>query len=397
MKKISTLFVFLFFLVGLLLGQVSEGFDSATFPPTGWTVYSTSGATWTRITSSTRNSSAGAASSGNPSGTASKHLTVSLNISSTASSITYYVSVSSMQHGSGARLTIQAGSDTTSLTTLRTILLDSSSVFSVANTYLQFTDNIDGTTALGQTGSLDLRSTNPAYIRWTHQKDSGTSPSCRLEDISIPNASALPVELTSFNAIVKGRNVELKWNTATEVNNFGFEVEKITVSNRLLAISQELINNSWSKIGFVEGNGTTNSPKSYNFVDANASGKVAYRLKQIDRDGKFEYSKTVEVNIAAPKTFSLEQNYPNPFNPTTTISYRLSANSFTTLKVYDALGREVATLVNEQQEAGSYSVKFSAEGGSASGGNVSNLASGIYFYRLESGKSVAIKKLLLLK
>ena len=185
---------------------------------------------------------------------------------------------------------------------------------------------------------------------------------------------ALPVELTSFNAIVKGKNVELVWNTATEVNNYGFEIEKN-------------VSGSWNKIGFVEGNGTTNAPKSYNYIDANATGTVSYRLKQIDRDGKFEYSKTVEATVAAIKTFGLDQNYPNPFNPATVINYQLPMNSLVTLKVYDALGREVRMLVNETKKAGTYSATF----------NGSKLSCGIYFYTLRAGNFIATKKLTLMK
>ncbi|MDP1677636.1 MAG: T9SS type A sorting domain-containing protein, partial [Bacteroidota bacterium] len=145
---------------------------------------------------------------------------------------------------------------------------------------------------------------------------------------------------------------------------------------------------SWTKIGFVEGNGTTNAPKLYSFVDASASGKVLYRLKQIDRDGKFEYSQEVEVVISQMlQKFSLMQNYPNPFNPTTTISYQLSANSYTTLRVYDMLGKEVATLVNEAKEAGSYTMQFDG----------SKLSNGMYFYTLRSGNFTATKKLVLMK
>jgi len=206
----------------------------------------------------------------------------------------------------------------------------------------------------------------------------------------------LPVELVSFNAFSQGSGVELKWNTATEINNYGFEVERRAAENRSLQVNGSL---EWKRAGFVEGNGTTNASKEYSFTDSKLSaGKYFYRLKQIDRDGKFSYSQAVEVTIAStPKEFSLEQNYPNPFNPSTVISYQLPVNSHVTLKVYDAIGREVATLVNEVKEAGSYSVTFSAEGGSASGGDGTKLSSGIYFARLQSGDKVQLKKMLLIK
>ncbi|MDP1678067.1 MAG: T9SS type A sorting domain-containing protein [Bacteroidota bacterium] len=196
----------------------------------------------------------------------------------------------------------------------------------------------------------------------------------------------LPVELTSFTATAKNNLVELKWNTATEINNFGFEIEKSRIQNT--EVSSQNTAKAWQKIGFVEGNGTTNSPKAYSFVDQSAQGKTAYRLKQIDRDGKFEYSQEIEVVISQiPQMFSLMQNYPNPFNPVTMINYQLPINSLATLKVYDALGREAATLVNETKEAGTYSAKFDG----------SKLSSGIYFYTLQAGNFIATKKLTLMK
>jgi hypothetical protein len=165
----------------------------------------------------------------------------------------------------------------------------------------------------------------------------------------------------------------------------------------------------WEKIGFVNGNGNSNSPKSYSFTDANVlSGKYSYRLKQIDNDGQFEYSKTIEVDLGAPTKFELSQNYPNPFNPVTKIKYTIpnvtlsmssraesrDEGSLVVLKVYDVLGNEVTTLVNEEKPAGVYEVEFSSVG----------LASGIYFYRiaiqsdkLQSGSFVETKKMIIMK
>ncbi|MBP6672158.1 MAG: T9SS type A sorting domain-containing protein, partial [Bacteroidetes bacterium] len=115
---------------------------------------------------------------------------------------------------------------------------------------------------------------------------------------------------------------------------------------------------------------------------------MRYRLKQIDRDGKFAYSQTVEVTAAAPTVFALSENYPNPFNPSTTIEFTLQNTGLTTLKVYNAVGQEVATLVNEVLEAGVYHQKQF---------NAGNLASGIYFARLTSGSQSQLKKLVLIK
>ncbi len=239
---------------------------------------------------------------------------------------------------------------------------------------------------IGNPGAFQLSSSGLTYTRSGNNNTDYTFIAD--ENIAaLPNSgsTALPVELISFTATVKERSVELVWNTATETNNYGFEVERRAVSDRHLEGDGHL---AWTKIGFVEGNGTTNAPKSYSFTDRSANGKTLYRLKQIDRDGKFEYSQTVEVTAAtAPKEFALEQNYPNPFNPTTAISYQLSANSFTTLKIYDALGREAATLVNEVKEAGYYSAPFDG----------SKLSSGMYYARLSSNGKTQIRKIVLLK
>ncbi|MCK9408119.1 MAG: T9SS type A sorting domain-containing protein [Bacteroidetes bacterium] len=200
--------------------------------------------------------------------------------------------------------------------------------------------------------------------------------------------SALPVELVSFTVSSTLLNAELKWKTATEVNNYGFVVEKRTTPVSPLLQGGD-VSGGWSKAGFVEGNGTINTPKNYSFFDKYLStGKYSYRLKQIDRDGKFVYSQEVEVTISEPpKEFVLMQNYPNPFNPSTVISYQIPANSHVSLKVYDALGREAALLVNEVKEAGSYSATFEA----------SKFSSGMYFYTLTAGSFTATKKQLLMK
>ncbi|WP_348342550.1 T9SS type A sorting domain-containing protein [Ignavibacterium sp.] len=198
----------------------------------------------------------------------------------------------------------------------------------------------------------------------------------------------IPVELTSFTAISVGNNVELNWSTATETNNRGFEIQRSVIPSGAR-------NLSWETAGFVDGKGTTTEPQNYAFVDKNlTSGKYAYRLKQIDFDGTFEYlptgqagSNQVEVEILTPDKFTLEQNYPNPFNPTTVISWQSPVSSWQTLKVYDVLGNEVVTLVNEYREAGSYKVEFDA----------SELPSGVYYYKLSVGNFSDVKKMMLIK
>lgn len=191
---------------------------------------------------------------------------------------------------------------------------------------------------------------------------------------------AVPVELTSFAGYASGNNVNLKWTTATETNNSGFDVER-------------KISDIWEKIGFVTGSGTTTEFRTYSFVDENVqSGNYSYRLKQIDFNGTFEYSDIIEIEISTPGYYALEQNYPNPFNPNTIISYSIKEKGLVTLKVFDILGKEVSTLVNEEQIAGSYKIKFESHSG-----EVRNLASGIYFYSLKAGDFVSTKKMILLK
>ncbi len=187
----------------------------------------------------------------------------------------------------------------------------------------------------------------------------------------------LPVELVSFTANVSGDVVVLNWTTATEVNNYGFDVQ------RMLSGAE-----AWETLAFVDGHGNSNSPKDYSFVDAsNNSANVQYRLKQIDVDGSFKYSKIVELSATLAKEFVLEQNYPNPFNPTTVISYSIPTASNVSVKVYDVLGNLVSTLVNQNQAANSYQVNFDA----------SNLSNGVYFYKIQAGSYSSIKKMLLLK
>jgi N-acetylneuraminic acid mutarotase len=195
------------------------------------------------------------------------------------------------------------------------------------------------------------------------------------EFILASDDNQLPVELTEFGFRKVDSGIELHWRTATELNNSGFEVERKSHGA------------DWNTLGFVRGRGTTTEAQSYSFLDRTASGKVQYRLKQVDFDGQFEYSNVIEVDAGAPKQFALEQNYPNPFNPTTTISYQLPVASQVSLKVYDVLGREVMTLVNGKQEAGVYNLSL----------NGATLSSGIYFYRLQSGNFVSTKKMMLVK
>jgi hypothetical protein len=201
------------------------------------------------------------------------------------------------------------------------------------------------------------------------------------EILSTWNISIVPVELTSFTASVNENDVTLSWETATELNNSGFDIERKSVSGE------------YDKIGFVPGYGTTTERRVYSFSDANLlAGNYTYRLKQIDYDGTFEYSDAVEVEIVIPDVYSLHQNYPNPFNPNTNITFTLAANAQVTLKVFDILGQEVLTLINQDITAGVHTYDFDASG----------INSGVYFYRIEANgidgtNFTSVKKMILLK
>ncbi len=194
-------------------------------------------------------------------------------------------------------------------------------------------------------------------------------------------AGSLPVELTSFSAFVTNNSVMLSWTTATEINNSGFEIEKAIYT-------QDYSTASWIKIGFTKGEGTSTTIKNYTFNDTKPfNQKSLYRLKQIDFNGTFKYSNIIEVESVCLDKYYLHQNYPNPFNPSTTISYSIPNPSKVTVTVYDVLGKLVTTLVNQNQEAGNYSINFSAD----------NLSNGIYFYKIEAGSFSDTKKMMLLK
>jgi len=198
---------------------------------------------------------------------------------------------------------------------------------------------------------------------------------------SDPGDDPIPVELRSFTFSVKENNVALTWITATETNNLGFEVER-KFENPSDIFSK------WETAGFVKSSSNSSETKVYGFSDNNLRpGSYSYRLKIIDLDGTASYSNTIFINITAPSVYFLEQNYPNPFNPSTKISYRIPIKGNVQLRIFDALGKEVALLLNEEQEPGEYSIMYSGE----------NLTSGVYFYTLKSGSFLQTNKMLLMK
>lgn len=188
----------------------------------------------------------------------------------------------------------------------------------------------------------------------------------------------LPVELTSFTAISKGRNVELAWKTATETNNAGFEIERKHAGQ------------DWTKISFVEGHGTSAKENNYSYKDVvKSAAQYQYRLKQIDRDGKFTYGAAVEVTTTlSAEDYKMSANYPNPFNPSTKFTFAVKNDEQVAVKVFNMLGQEVATLFNGIAAANTiHEMNF----------NASALASGTYFYMLKTKDRYEIKKMMLMK
>jgi hypothetical protein len=205
------------------------------------------------------------------------------------------------------------------------------------------------------------------------------------------NIGVLPVELSSFTSSSHDQSVLLNWTTITENNSNRFEVQRTLVGPKNSA-------SNWITIALVKASYSINSPKQYSFIDKNLqSGKYQYRLKMIDNDGAFEFSKIIESDISVPSKFELSQNYPNPFNPSTKINYTLPVDSKVTLEVYNITGEMIAQLLNEQQSAGYYSVDYNSSSVNKS------IPSGIYFYRLIANGNAngtnfsSIKKMMLIK
>jgi hypothetical protein len=201
--------------------------------------------------------------------------------------------------------------------------------------------------------------------------------------VNITVVPDIPVELASFSAEVNNNAVNLFWATATETNNYGFEVERMAITDKQVNGSQ------WTRIGFVKGNGTSTEVKTYQFTDNKISfaGVYSYRLKQIDFDGSYKYVKQTEVNVNNPLTYELAQNYPNPFNPSTTIKFSIPEAGNINLIVYDILGNEITRLIDGFRETGNYSISFDA----------SKLSSGVYFYELKSNSFSKRLKMMITK
>ncbi|MEX1139413.1 MAG: T9SS type A sorting domain-containing protein [Bacteroidota bacterium] len=204
-----------------------------------------------------------------------------------------------------------------------------------------------------------------------------------IDGIRVANSwsdAPLPVQLTNFAATSSRFGVDLQWSTATEINNYGFDIERRSVGSE----------DSWSTVGFVQGAGTSTSARDYSYTDSNVEpGRYAYRIKQIDMSGAFTYYSAAEVEVGlGPKELALEPNYPNPFNPSTNITFTVPVDGRAALKVYNMLGQEVAILFDEEAVAGRvYQKTFDA----------SSLPTGVYVSRLEFGGQSVMRKMLFVK
>ena len=258
-----------------------------------------------------------------------------------------------------------------------------------SSTNLQFSDGIDTVTFRIDSDTNIPGQPEPTWPRDVlgigSQFDSSTPPDGgyqifpRFYETDFLPPGTIPVELTSFVASVNENNVTLSWTTASETNNLGFEVQRNSGSD-------------YQTVGFVNGNGTTSESQEYSYTDVVTPGSYSYRLKQVDFDGTFSYSESIQVEIVVPDVFTLEQNYPNPFNPSTKINFSLAVDSKVSLKVFDVLGQEVATLINSDLVSGAHNVDF----------NALSLNSGVYFYRIEATgidgtNFTSVKKMILTK
>ena len=225
----------------------------------------------------------------------------------------------------------------------------------------------------------DIRLSSPPTITTLVSSDLPISSILTVSD----GANPLPVEMTGFTATPDHRSAHLSWSTATEVNCYGFEIERRAAAS------------DWIRIAFISGAGTSNVPHTYTYADdVGRAGKYEYRIKQIDKSGGYKYTPAVELELVdTPEEFSVRQNYPNPFNPSTTIRLDIPQRSRVRLAVFNILGQQVEELANEEMNAGSFERIWNAD-----------VASGLYFYRLEAvsvsdpnKRFVDVKKMIVLK
>lgn len=340
----------------------SEGFEDTTFPPQGWSVYNVDGGTeqWLSYTTTPIFGIASASVRWESSTLINDDWLVTPQfLVDVADSLKFWAKLQDLSYVDSCQIYYSntGGTPPTNYNYLVTVIPTTTpSLFAV-----------DLSALAGQNVYIAFR--YYALDQWRLYLDS----------IYVEN-SIIPVELSSFNASVYGNNVTLSWKTVTEINNKGFEVQR---SN----------GRDFKSVSFINGYGTTSQPQVYSYTDKSLqAGKYFYRLKQIDFDGKSEFSSVVEVEVLGPKEFNLAQNFPNPFNPSTTINFSLASDSKVTLKIFNILGQELLTLINGNYPSGNHKIDFDG----------SNFNSGVYIYRIDAsgidGKTFsATKKMILNK
>lgn len=268
----------------------------------------------------------------------------------------------------GGTLSLSYVAASTALTSCKPTSLSISNDGSVSNIFIATTPgNQSVSTTPIKVGRFILTNTVsfallPMNLQWdfsgtlvTQMKISSANLTNPSNHVNLLGNSPLPVELTSFLGKSVNDKVLLNWETASEIRNTGFDIERCTVSNGKKS--------NWSKVAFVKGSGNSNISIKYNYTDKELnSGEYIYRLKQIDVDGSFVYSEEVNVNISLPVVFRLDQNYPNPFNPSTTVKYQIPVESRVTLRIFNAIGEQVAQLFNDVQNAGFHNIQWNASG-----------------------------------
>lgn len=270
---------------------------------------------------------------------------------------------------------------------ITTLFLFTTQLFSQTYLNVVYTNSIPiNSTGLAQIAKITFNGSGMNFVladNTTITKDLSTINKFTFGSIDLGNP--LPVELTSFMADSKGRTINLKWSTATEVNTLRFEIQRSYVTGQA--------NSGWVTVGTVNAHVNSSSPNSYAFTDKDQeAGDYNYRLKIVDKNGSYTFTETVNAEVALPDQFELKQNYPNPFNPNTVIAYSLPFDCNVKMAVYDIAGRMVKEVVNENQKAGYHNYNFSAHA----------LSSGVYFYAVtavgSNGKSFhSVKKLTLIK
>lgn len=373
-----------------LLVDFSESFEGTTFPPAGWIKANPDGGTgWNRQTVGTTplpGWNGGVITTPTGGGTGVAYATWNTGGASSNDQWLITPQIMNIQTGDELKFWLQLPGYTNAYAEALDILVSTTGT-ATAN----FTTQVALLT--WPAGNTDTSWTERTYVLSNfvpvgsniyiafreHVLDNLNDGSAVLLDM-ISVRSIVPVELVSFNANVSDKNVQLTWVTATEVNNRGFEV-------------QRMVGEEFTTVAFVDGYGSTTETKNYSYTDQNlAAGSYSYRLKQVDFDGSFEYSSVVEADVVTPSEFSLAQNYPNPFNPSTMINFALKVDSKVTLKVFNLLGQEVVTLLNQNFAAGPQSFDFNAAG----------LNSGVYFYQIDARgidgtNFTATKKMILTK